>query len=105
MIDTVPLRVLLTNTRRSLRVRTRKRGSSPTLISFTFALSCLFTRMTETESLSGFTTQTNLSSLVMAIGLELVCASSTCLALSEVDNEPSAAKNKHRRQQGTSESI
>src|SRR5882724_3941712 len=69
-METVPSRELLTKTRWSLGVIARKRGSSPTAISATFRFSSPKTAMTETELLSGFTTQTNRSSLVMAIGLD-----------------------------------
>src|SRR5882724_848851 len=71
-METVPSRELLTKTRWSLGVIARKRGSSPTEISVTFRFSSPKTAMTETESLSGFTTQTERSLLVMAIGLDEV---------------------------------
>src|SRR5262249_14861707 len=47
-------------------------GSSPTLISATFLLTSFPTSITETVSVSGLETQTNLSSGEMAIGPELV---------------------------------
>jgi hypothetical protein len=49
-------------------------GSSPTGISADFLFLSPATSNTETESLSGFTLQTNLSSLVIAIGLDRVGA-------------------------------
>src|SRR5678815_5537690 len=56
--------------------------------------------MTDTESLSGFTTQTCGSPLVMVMGLELVCGSSTGLANSGVDWTPSAATRQRQKQRG-----
>ena len=47
-------------------------GSVPTGISATFSFASPATSNTDTELLSGFTLQTNLLSLVIAIGLERV---------------------------------
>src|SRR4030095_13638151 len=52
--------------------------------------------MTETESLSGFTTQTNRSSPVMAIGLELVCAVPVGFARRVTDTTCNAITPKQR---------
>src|SRR5206468_3704440 len=60
------------NTFRSFGVIATQRGSSPTGISAIFVLTSLPTSRTETEPLSGLTTQTKRSSWEIAIGLELV---------------------------------
>src|ERR1051326_8925616 len=78
MTDTVPLRRLVTKTRLSFGPTATMVGSSTTSISAIFVLASPPTSMTETELLSGLTTQTDRSSLVKAMGPEEVGGASSC---------------------------
>src|SRR5262245_33000041 len=72
MTDTVPLAMFVTNALSSSGVMATHHGSLPTAISAIFRFTSNATLKTETESLSGLTLHTNRSSLVIAIGLDLV---------------------------------
>src|SRR5439155_13962161 len=81
MTETVPLRRLETKTLLSSGEIATDEGSSPTGTSASFVLASPPTAITETELLSGLTTQTNWSSLVMAMGPEAVACAAARFAL------------------------